>query len=133
MQPANHPPYAARSTMSLTDQQIQALRDQLRSERLRILGNIETLQAEFGSSISDLSEENGLETHLADQGTMTFLRERDLGIEEHEEQLLQEIDAALERMEEGTYGICEVSHTQIDFDRLEALPWARTHLEHASQ
>jgi RNA polymerase-binding transcription factor DksA len=117
--------------MSLTDQQLEELATQLRSERRRILGNIEALQSEFGQTISDESEEHGLESHLADQGTITFLRERDLSIEEHEENLLAEIDAALKRIEEGTYGTCEVDGTPIEFERLQALPWARTHLKHA--
>jgi DnaK suppressor protein len=117
--------------MSLTTEQLEELETQLRSERRRILGNIEALHAEFGTSLSAGTEEHGLETHLADQGTMTFLRERDLSIEEHEEHLLEEIDAALERLEKGTYGTCEVEGTQIAFERLQALPWARTHLKHA--
>ena len=118
--------------MSLSSTQIEELRTQLRSERLRILGNIEALHVEFGSSISDSTEEHGLETHLADQGTILFLRERDLSIEDHEEQLLVEIDAALERIKDGSYGVCEVDGTMIEFDRLQALPWARTHIKHAT-
>lgn len=117
--------------MSLTTDQLDELRAQLRSERLRILGNIEALHTEFGMSMSEESAEHGLESHLADQGTLTFLRERDLSIEEHEEHLLEEIDAALKRMDEGTYGNCEVEGTPIAFDRLQALPWARTQLKHA--
>lgn len=118
--------------MSLTSEQLDELRSQLRSERLRILFNIEALHAEFGTSISDGTQEHGLETHLAEQGTITFLRERDLSLEEHEEQLLVEIDAALERLEAGTFGVCEVDGTPIEFDRLQALPWARTHIKHAT-
>lgn len=117
--------------MALTPEQTDELRAQLRSERLRILGNIEALHQEFGSSLTESTDENGLETHLGDQGTMTFLRERDLSIEEHEEQLLEEIDAALRRMEDGSYGTCEVDGTPIDFERLQALPWARTHVQHS--
>ncbi|MEO6867382.1 MAG: hypothetical protein ABI200_05125 [Gaiellales bacterium] len=118
--------------MSLTPEQTEELRSQLRSERLRILGNIEALRSEFGETLTELSDENGLETHMGDQGTMLFLRSQDLSISEHEEQLLEEIDAALQRMKDGTYGICEVDGDQIDFDRLQALPWARTHLKHAT-
>ena len=117
--------------MGLSTEQIEELRTQLRAERLRILGNIEALHTEFGSTMSEESEEHGLESHLADQGTLTFLRERDLSIEEHEEHLLEEIDAALKRMDDGTYGVCEVDGNQIEFERLQALPWARTHLKHA--
>lgn len=118
--------------MSLSTDQIDELRRQLRSERLRILGNIEALHTEFGMTISEETEEHGLETHLADQGTMTFLRERDLSVEEHEERLLEEIDAALKRIDDGSYGVCEVDGDPIEFDRLQALPWARTHLKHAT-
>jgi RNA polymerase-binding transcription factor DksA len=118
--------------MSLSSDQINELRDQLRSERVRILSNVEALQAEFGTSLTGETDENGLETHIGDQGTNTFLRERDLAIEEHEQQLLDEIDAALKRIDEGTYGACEISGEPIEFERLQALPWARTTLQHAS-
>lgn len=118
--------------MPLTTDQITELREQLRSERLRILGNIEALRSEFGTSITGDTDENGLETHIGDQGTTTFLRERDLALEEHEEILLDEIDAALQRIEEGAFGTCEVSGDEIGFERLQALPWARTTLEHAT-
>jgi len=73
----------------------------IRDERRRILLNIESLHEEFGGSVSDNTEENGLETHLGDQGTMTFLRERDLTIEENEERILQDMDAALIRIKDG--------------------------------
>ena len=118
--------------MSLTSDQISELQSQLRSERVRILGNIEALKSEFGVSLSDDSAEHGLETHIGDQGTNTFLRERDLAIEEHEEILLDEIDAALKRIETDSYGTCEISGEPISFERLQALPWARTTLEHAT-
>ncbi|MCW2955571.1 MAG: transcriptional regulator, TraR/DksA family [Thermoleophilia bacterium] len=116
--------------MPLTAAQIELLTKQMRSERVRILGNIAGLRDEFGD-FGDTGE-NGLETHIGDQGTMTFLRERDLGLEEHEEHLVEEIDAALQRLKDGTYGRCEVSDEEIPFERLEAYPWARTTIEHAT-
>lgn len=119
--------------MSLSTQQLAELKTQLQQERRRILGNIDALRAEFGTTMTDDSGENGLETHLADQGTLTFLRERDLSLEEHEEHMLMEIDAALERIDQKSYGTCEIDGQPIAFDRLQALPWARTHLEHAPQ
>lgn len=117
--------------MSLTPEQLSELREVLLTERRRIVGNVLALHAEFGETMTQESDENGLETHLADQGTMTFLRAHDLSIEAHEEHLVEEIDAALQRMDAGTYGICEVDKTPIDIERLRAMPWARTHLEHA--
>ena len=118
--------------MALSTKQLDELKAQLRSERRRILGNIEALHSEFGITMSDESDEHGLESHLADQGTITFLRERDLSIEEHEEHLLEEIDAALKRIDDGVFGKCEVDGTDIEFDRLQALPWARTHVKYAT-
>ena len=117
--------------MALTDAQLSELREQLDSERVRIQGNVTDLNEELTSSASDTTEEHGLETHIGDQGTDTFLRSRDAALEEHEVRLLAEIDAAIERFDNGTYGICEVDGTPIDFERLQALPWARTHAEHA--
>ncbi|MCW2974715.1 MAG: transcriptional regulator, TraR/DksA family [Thermoleophilia bacterium] len=117
--------------MALTDDQLSELRAQLDSERTRIQGNVTDLSEELSTSLSNTTEEHGLETHIGDQGTDTFLRSRDAALEEHEVRLLAEIDAALERLDAGTYGICEVDGTPIDFERLQALPWARTHAEHA--
>jgi RNA polymerase-binding transcription factor DksA len=118
--------------MSLTEVQLTELRTQLEAERVRIQGNVTALSEELGISSTDTTEENGLETHIGDQGTDTFLRSRDAALEEHEERLLGEVDAALERLDAGTYGICEVDGTPISYERLQALPWARTHAEHAT-
>jgi RNA polymerase-binding protein DksA len=111
-------------SMPLTEQQIESFRTRLQEERRRILHNIEALHEELGTSLSDGTEENGLESHLGDVATVTFLRERDLSIEEHEEHILNEIDAALKRVADGTYGVCIESGKDIPVERLEALPWA---------
>jgi len=117
--------------MALTNDQLAELRTQLESERTRIQGNVNDLTEELGTSATDTTEEHGLESHMADQGTDTFLRGRDLALEEHERALLEEIDAAIERLDGDSFGICEVDGTPISFERLQALPWARTHAEHA--
>jgi RNA polymerase-binding protein DksA len=51
-------------------------------------------------------------------------RELDYGLEENEEDLLLAIDGALQRIEDGTYGICTNCGKPIGQERLEALPWA---------
>ena len=56
---------------------------------------------------------------------MAYDRELDQGLEEGAQQTLVEIDAALARIEDGTYGICEVCGKPIGADRLRAIPWAR--------
>lgn len=110
--------------MTLTVDQLEQFRTALNTERRRILSTIAALHDELGSSLTDESEENGLETHLGDVATLTFLRERDLSIEEHEEHLLAEIDGALERLGNDSFGTCVDCGVEIDADRLEALPWA---------
>jgi DnaK suppressor protein len=62
--------------------------------------------------------------HLADHASETFMRELDGGLEENVERLLGEIEAALGRIEAGTYGTCVVCGRPIDEDRLRAVPYA---------
>jgi RNA polymerase-binding protein DksA len=62
--------------------------------------------------------------HLADSASETYLRELDGGLEENAEHLLVEIEAALGRIEDGTYGFCVACGRPIGEERLEALPYA---------
>ena len=54
---------------------------------------------------------------------MTYDRELDYSLEENSETVLREIDAALQRIEDGTYGVCEGCGKPIEEERLEAIPW----------
>jgi DnaK suppressor protein len=62
--------------------------------------------------------------HIADSATETYLRELDEGLEENAEHVLREIDAALARIAEGTYGLCTACGGPIGSERLEAVPYA---------
>src|SRR5438045_1286554 len=64
------------------------------------------------------------DNHLADTATETYDRELDYSLEENSEHVLADIDAALKRIEDGTYGICTNCGKQIPEERLEARPWA---------
>jgi RNA polymerase-binding protein DksA len=66
----------------------------------------------------------GQDQHLADIATETVDREIDYTLEEHDERMLGDIDAALKRIEDGTYGVCVTCGAQISPERLEAMPWA---------
>jgi RNA polymerase-binding transcription factor len=63
--------------------------------------------------------------HLADSASETYMRELDGGLEENAEHILVEIEAALGRIDEGTYGLCASCGRPIDEERLEAVPYAR--------
>jgi DnaK suppressor protein len=62
--------------------------------------------------------------HIADSASETYLRELDEGLEENAEHVLAEIDNALERIDDGTYGLCVSCGGPIGVERLEAVPYA---------
>ena len=65
----------------------------------------------------------GLDDESADAGTATFEREKDLSIENNVRDLLHKIDRALKRMDDGTYGICDICGKPIEKARVKALPY----------
>lgn len=84
---------------------------------------LEHLQSE--SEQESLSELSTAAQHQADLGTETFDRERDLSILEQVEAELADVEHALERLENGSYGTCEACGRPIDEARLEAQPATR--------
>lgn len=80
---------------------------------------------------TSLQEFSMYDNHPADIGSEMFEREKDLALDSLDRETLKEIDQALSRMEEGTYGICTVCGQDIMEERLEALPQAQTCKEHA--
>ncbi|HEU5280171.1 MAG TPA: TraR/DksA C4-type zinc finger protein [Gaiellaceae bacterium] len=100
-------------------------REALLEERARVEAALQNLHEETAGTLSeDAGEETAYDNHLADTATETYDRELDYTLEENAEHLLAEIDAALKRIEAGTYGICTNCGKQIPEERLEALPWA---------
>jgi RNA polymerase-binding protein DksA len=100
-------------------------RDALLQERRRVQAALDNLHEENPGSLSDETGEDSMyDNHLADTATVTYDRELDYTLEENSEHVLAEIDAALKRIEDGTYGQCTNCGTQIPPERLEARPWA---------
>jgi DnaK suppressor protein len=71
-------------------------------------------------------EATGYSQHQADQGTDDFDRHINLEVTTCEFTLLKQVDRALEKIQEGTYGICDVTGEKISMPRLEAMPYANT-------
>ncbi len=71
--------------------------------------------------------------HMADVGTDTFDQDFMLGLAEAERRRLREIDVALKRIEDRTYGVCELTGKTIPKARLDAKPWARYTIESARE
>jgi len=100
-------------------------REVLLEERTRVEAAIQNLHDENPGTLSeDAGEETAYDNHLADTATETYDRELDYTLEENSEHVLADIDAALKRITEGTYGICTNCGEPIAVERLEALPWA---------
>jgi RNA polymerase-binding protein DksA len=100
-------------------------RETLLEERTRVAAAIQNLHDEHpGTLAEDAGEETAYDNHLADTATETYDRELDYTLEENSEHVLAEIDAALKRIAEGTYGTCTNCDRPIALERLEALPWA---------
>jgi RNA polymerase-binding transcription factor DksA len=103
-------------------------RERLLQERERLEGIRHGLSGEPGEGVSErdaLSELSLADQHPADLGTEMFEQEKDQSIVEQIEAELADVDRALKRIEEGTYGICEACGREIAPARLEARPEAR--------
>ena len=109
---------AAPGTRKLTAKEIREFKDVLLALRERVSG-------EYSILSRDNLEANQRDPSLSDQGTDTFDREMELNMMGSEQEVIFEIDAALRRIEKGTYGVCELTGQPINFERLQALPYVR--------
>jgi DnaK suppressor protein len=99
----------------------------LEQERERITSAIEYLHEENPGNMEDEVGElagRGSDNHLGDMASVTFDRELDQGLEEGAQQTLDQIDRALKKIDDGTYGTCERCGKPIGEERLRARPWA---------
>jgi RNA polymerase-binding protein DksA len=104
----------------------QRYRTILLEERERVERAIANLREDHPGSIDDETEEisGSSDNHLGDTAAVTLDREIDYTLEENSGQVLSEIEAALKRIEDGTYGVCTVCGKEIAPERLEAYPSA---------
>lgn len=94
------------------------------------------LRKRVGGDLGDLQEEARRESDLditnedyAEAGSDSFEKEVNLNLLEHEQMELRDIDEALRRIEDGSYGTCEGCDDQINVARLKAKPFARLCIE----
>jgi RNA polymerase-binding protein DksA len=109
----------------LTKQEINDLRKRLLDELAELQDQLDTIEEDsFATTQSELSGDVGIDDELADAGTATFEREKDLSIENNVRDLIQKIDRALGRIDSGTYGLCSRCGRPIEKARMRALPYA---------
>jgi DnaK suppressor protein len=101
-------------------------RTALLEERARIERALAHLREDHPGSLDEEVEEitAGSDNHLAETATATLGREVDYTLGENSEEILGQIDAALARMDAGSYGTCVDCGREIVPERLEASPWA---------
>jgi DnaK suppressor protein len=99
----------------------------IESERERLESLVREREAEgigTESESDSTAELSSLDQHPGDTGTETFEREKDFSLLEQLEAEIGDLDAALRKVDEGTYGICEICGKPIGEERLRAIPWA---------
>ncbi len=98
-------------------------------KRLELVGDVSNMEQEAlrgqSGSLSNLPQ------HIAEQGSDTFDQSLALDLAATDRRLIREIEDALKRIEDGTFGICEMTGKPIKAERLEELPWARYSIDAA--
>ena len=110
----------------LTKKQLKEQLNRLLDLRTRVTGEILSINR-------DSLSQNERDPSLSDQGTDTFDREFALNQLSSEQDILFEIDEAIRRIENGTYGICEMTNEPINIERLETLPYVRHSIKAQSE
>ncbi len=115
----------------LSRKDLDRYRTLLLHKRTELVGDLNSMETQaLKSNGGQLSH---MPIHMADVGTDNFDQDFMLGMAENERQRLREIDAALKRIEDKTYGICQMTEKVIPKTRLNAKPWARYTIEAARQ
>ena len=91
--------------------------EEMRAQIMRLLDGAK-------KEVTAPDESKGYSQHSADEGTDDFVRNVNLEVTSKEFGLLRQIDRALEKINENTYGICDISGEEIPIKRLDAVPYA---------
>ena len=106
--------------MALKKNEIAHFKKRLEELRSQVMRAIEGTKKE----VTTPDESKGYSQHSADEGTDDFVKNVNLEVTSKEFGMLRQIDHALEKIKEGTYGICDISGDEIPMKRLEAIPYA---------
>lgn len=110
--------------------EVDRFKRKLEAEKVRLLAELRALEeGNLGESQYEVSGENAYLDHMADAGTITFERERDLSLEQNIKDILDRVEKALKHIDRGTYGMCARCGAPIVVERLRALPYAELCIE----
>lgn len=114
----------------LTRKELNHYKKLLLEKRRELVGDLGTIEQE---ALRNVGGGTHMPIHMADIGSDTYDQDFMLGLAENERKQLREIDEALMRIKNGTYGVCLMTGKQIPAARLEAKPWAKYTIEAARQ
>ena len=111
--------------MPLTSQQIKQFRQLLITERVKFVEEIRSIARDTSKSPRDASGDLSAYTvHMADMAADTYDRELSINFVSSEQEILYQIDDALKRLDEGSFGLCQQCNQPISMSRLKAVPYA---------
>jgi len=106
--------------MALSKKQIEKFKERLELLRDQMNHNIRA----SSEDVKTPDGSKGYSQHQADEGTDDFIRNIGIEVSGKELVILRQVERALEKIDEGTYGVCDVSGDDIPVKRLEAVPYA---------
>ena len=110
--------------MALSKQQLKQFKEVLLEERAKFAGEIKSIAHDASKNPREASGDLSAYTvHMADMSADTYERELAMNIASSEQEVLYQIDDALKRMDEGTYGMCQECNKPITLRRLKAVPY----------
>ena len=111
--------------MALSKEQAKQFRQLLITERAKLASEIKSIAQDASTSPRDASGDlSGYTVHMADMAADTFERELSMNIVSSEQEILYQIDDALKRLDEGSFGICQQCSQPVTMSRLKAVPYA---------
>ncbi len=108
----------------MDEKKLAEVRRFLEAERERLLAEIAEYEREGLDNLSEASGENNYRDHMADQGTATFAKELDMTLEDNMRALLGAVERTIQRIDAGTWGLCQRCGEPVAPQRLEAMPTA---------
>jgi RNA polymerase-binding transcription factor len=106
--------------MVLKKNEIEAFKNQLIKLRSEYLSQFQVTK----NVVKEQEDPKGYSQHSADEGSDDFEKSLNLELSSKEQEVIRQIDRALEKIDEGTYGICDVTNEEIPLKRLKAIPYA---------
>lgn len=117
----------------LSEKQLTRLKKILIEQKHQLVNNASNDEEalEQGSLRDSVDELSTVDNHPADLATELFERQKDMALRTHNKDELEKIEYALKKMEEGTYGLCEICNEEIPYDRLVAIPYTSYCIKHS--